>query len=239
MTEERRLELEVPLAASPDAVWDAISTVEGMTAWFAPIDPAPDENGVSADGLVTRWEPGHGYAVQAGASSYEYLIEATEDGSSVLLFAQTGFHSDDWQAEYEATARGWDFYFHTLEVYLSDFSGQPATYVVAEGPQWSNTPDAWDKLLEVLGASAEGDPVELDLYGLGPVVGEVDYLGPSHVGVRTDQALLRFHDRHLLGLSVALGHHYYQRARRARADGQEAGRLEDAWQSWLTELYLR
>ncbi|MDX6247861.1 MAG: hypothetical protein QOF10_1221 [Kribbellaceae bacterium] len=239
MSEERRIEVEVPLEATPEQVWDAITTVEGMTAWFAPMNPAPDENGISADGVVTRWEPGHGYAVQAGESSYEYLIEAVDGGSAVLRFAQTGFQSDDWEAEYEATARGWDFYFHTLEVYLSEFKGQPATYVVAEGPQWSNTAEAWAKLLEVLGASAVGDTVELDLYGVGPVTGEVDYLGPSQLGIRTDQALLRFHGRHLLGMSVALGHHYYQRGRRARpVSAEDARRLEDAWQSWLTEVFL-
>jgi hypothetical protein len=239
MSDERRLEIEVPLEATPDEVWDAITTVEGLTAWFAPMDPAPDENGISADGVVSRWEPGRGYAVQAGTSSYEYVIEAADDDSSVLYFSQTGFQSDDWEVEYEATVRGWDFYFQTLEVYLSDFKGQPATYVVAEGPQWSNTAEAWQKLQDALGISAVGDPVELDLYGDGPVVGEVDYLGPSHLGIRTDQALLRFHSRHLIGLSVALGHHYYQRARRAKPVGPEdAKRLEDAWQSWLTEVYL-
>ncbi|HEY0471438.1 MAG TPA: SRPBCC domain-containing protein [Kribbella sp.] len=239
MSEERRIELEVPLEATPDEVWDAISTVEGMTAWFAPMDPAPDENGVSADGIVTRWEPGRGYAVQAGASSYEYVIEAGEDDTSVLTFTQTGFQGDGWETEYEATARGWDFYFHTLEVYLSDFKGRPASYVVAEGPQWSNTAEAWSKLLDTLGVSAEGDPVELELYGLGRMTGEVDYLGPNHLGIRTDQALLRFHGRELLGLSVALGHHYYQQGRRSRPGGAEdAERLEDAWQSWLTEVYL-
>ena len=95
MSDERRYEIEVPLQATSDQVWDAISTPDGMTAWFAPMDPAPDENGISADGVVTRWEPGYGYAVQAGSSSYEYLIEAREGGSAVLRFTQTGFQGDD------------------------------------------------------------------------------------------------------------------------------------------------
>ncbi|TCM38963.1 SRPBCC domain-containing protein [Kribbella sp. VKM Ac-2568] len=230
MSDERRYEIEVPLEATPDQVWDAISTPEGMTAWFAPMDPAPDENGISADGVVTRWEPGHGYVVQAGSSSYEYLIEARDGGSAVLRFTQTGFQSDDWEAEYEATSRGWGLYFHTLAQYLSNFAGQPATYIVAEGPAWSNTQEAWQKLQRVVGTSIVRDKVQLEVYGLEPVVGLLDYFGPSHIGVRTDQALLRFHGRNLLGMSVALGHHYY--------GNQDAKRLEDAWQSWLTELYL-
>ena len=32
MSDERRYEIEVPLEATSDQVWDAISTPEGMTA---------------------------------------------------------------------------------------------------------------------------------------------------------------------------------------------------------------
>ncbi|WP_328321966.1 SRPBCC domain-containing protein [Kribbella sp. NBC_00382] len=230
MTEERRIEAEIPLDATPDEVWEAIATEAGLTAWFAPMDPAPDENGVSADGVVLRWEPGIGFAIQAETSAFEYLIEPQDDGSSILRFVQTGFLGDDWEAEYEATARGWDLYFHTLQLYVSGFHGAPATYVVAEGPAWSGTPEAWQKLRDAVGGEV-GTKVELDVYGLGIVVGEVDYDGPSHLGITTEYAMLRFHNRSLLGMPVALGHHYY-------GPGQDAKRLEDAWQSWLTEFYL-
>ncbi|WP_433021209.1 SRPBCC family protein [Kribbella sp. CA-294648] len=230
MTEERRIEVEVPLEASPEQVWDAIATEAGLTAWFAPMDPSPDENGLLADGELLRWEPGSGFAVRGEAGIFEYLIEPQDDGSTVLRFAQAGFTGDDWEAEYEATARGWDFYFHTLQLYMSGFDSQPATYVVAEGPAWSGTAEAWEKLREAIGG-AVGDKVELDVYGLGVILGEVDYDGPSHLGIQTENALLRFHDRSLLGMPVALGHHYY-------GPGHDAGRLEDAWQSWLTEFYL-
>lgn len=230
MTEERRIEAEIPLDATPEQVWDAIATEAGLTAWFAPMDPTPDENGQIADGEVLRWEPGRGFAVQTETAAFEYLIEAADGGSSVMRFVHTGFQGDDWEAEYEATARGWDLYFHTLQLYLSGYSGEPATYVVGEGPAWSGTAEAWQKLRDAIGGEV-GEKVEFDVYGLGVIVGEVDYHGPSHLGISTEDALLRFHDRSLLGLPVALGHHYY-------GAGQDAKRLEDAWQSWLTEFYL-
>ncbi|MEV8372561.1 SRPBCC domain-containing protein [Kribbella sp. NPDC056861] len=228
MTEERRIEAEIPLEASPEQVWEAISTEAGLTAWLFPMDPSPEAN---APGAVLRWEPGHGFAIQAETSAFEYLIEAQDDGSTVLRFVQSGFQSDDWEAEYEATARGWDLYFHTLQVYLTGFAGEPATYVVAEGPAWSGTPEAWEKFRAAVGG-AVGDKVELDVHGLGMVVGEVDYVGPSHLGITTENALLRFHDRSLIGMPVALGHHYY-------GPGQDAERLADIWQSWLAEFYLK
>jgi hypothetical protein len=222
MTDERRMEIEIPLEATPDEVWDAISTVEGLTAWFAPMDPR-------ADGEVTMWEPGRGLAVRAGAGSFEYLIEARDGGSAVLRFTQTGFTADDWEAEYEATQRGWGLYFHTLALYLSAFKGVPATYIVAEGPESANTAESWRWLMSTLGTSTVGDKVELRVPGLEPVVGVLDYYGPSHVGIQTDQALLRFHGRDLLGMSVALGHHYY--------GDHDAERLQNAWQSWITAVY--
>jgi hypothetical protein len=230
MTVERRIEVEVPLDATPDEAWEAIATEAGLTAWLFPMDPTPDASGQSPDGALLRWEPGHGFAVQAGPAAFEYLIEAQDDGSTVLRFVQSGFQGDDWEAEYEATARGWDLYFHTLQLYLTSFKATPATYVVAEGPAWSGTAEAWDKLRELIGG-AVGDKVELDVHGLGVITGEVDYAGPSHLGISTENALLRFHDRSLLGMPVALGHHYY-------GTGQDAKRLEDAWQSWLTEFFL-
>ena len=229
MTEERRIEIEIPLDATPEQVWDAIATESGLTAWFAPMDPSPDENGVSPEGPVTRWEPGRGLAVRAESGSFEYLIEARDGGSAVLRFTQTGFTGDDWEAEYEATARGWGLYFHTLALYLSAFAGKPAIYILAEGPESANTAESWRRLLSTVGTSTVGDKVELGVPGLEPVVGVLDYYGPSHVGIRTDEALLRFHGRDLLGMSVALGHHYY--------GDQDAERLRNAWQSWLTNLY--
>ncbi|QNE21818.1 SRPBCC domain-containing protein [Kribbella qitaiheensis] len=229
MTDEHKIEIEIPLDATPDEVWDAITTREGMTAWFFPMEVAPDENGVSPGGQMTNWEPGHGYTVVAGENTFEYLIEARDGGSAVLRFSQTGFTADDWEAEYEATARGWGLYFHTLALYLSAFKNEPATYVVAEGPESSKTAEAWQQLLSVLGASAVGDKVEITVPGLDPIIGEVDYLGPSHLGIHADRALLRFHDRSLLGIPVAIGHHYY--------GDQDADRLHKGWTSWLAAQY--
>ncbi|GAA1584762.1 SRPBCC domain-containing protein [Kribbella sancticallisti] len=229
MTEERRLELEIALDATPEQVWDAIATEAGMTAWFAPMDPTPDKNGRTADGRATRWEPGRGFKIEAGTGSYEYLIEARDGSSAVLRFTQTGFTADDWEAEYEATARGWGLYFHTLALYLSTFGGAPAIYIVAEGPESENTAESWRWLMSTIGTSTVGDKVELRVPGLEPVVGVLDYYGPSHVGVQTDDALLRFHGRDLLGMSVALGHHYY--------GDHDAERLQNAWQSWITDIY--
>jgi uncharacterized protein YndB with AHSA1/START domain len=228
MTDEHRIVIEIPLDATPDEVWEAISTRDGMTAWFAPMDVV-DENGASPDGELTRWEPGRGYTVVAGPNSFEYLIEARDGGSAVLRFSQTGFTGDDWEAEYEATARGWGLYFHTLALYLSAFKSEPATYIVAEGPESSSSAEAWQRLLSNLGASAVGDKVELTVPGLDPIVGVLDYLGPSHLGIQLDHALLRIHDRSLLGMPVAIGHHYY--------GDQDAKRLEDAWTSWLAEQF--
>ena len=240
MTEERRIELEIPLEASPDEVWDAITTRAGLTAWFAPMDVAPDEHGNSTDGIVTRWEPGKGYAVHTSpgedgsTTSYEYLIEARDGGTAVLRFTQTGFYGDDWESEYEATARGWGLYFHTLVQYLTFFPRRPAIYIEAAGPDASSTPEAWKQLRAALGLIdapvALGKEIRLEVPSLAPVVGVLDHNGPSHLGIRTDEALLRFHGRHLLGMSVALGHYYY-------GDHQNQAQLQEAWQSWLTTLY--
>jgi hypothetical protein len=219
VTEERRLEIEIALDATPEQVWEAIATGPGLAAWFAPMEVAPDEDGNSPAGKVTWWEPGKGFAI----GPFEYLIEARGGGSTVLRFSQTGFDGDDWENEYEATARGWDLYFHTLRSYLAHFRGRPTVYVEVEGP-----PASADAFRRLLGDDvAVGKEIHLDLPGVAPADGVVDYVGPMHLGIRTPDALLRFHGRPTLDMPVAVGHHYY-------GEDFDQAELERAWQSWLT-----
>jgi uncharacterized protein YndB with AHSA1/START domain len=234
MGREFELRKEVALEATPQRVWEAIATGPGLAAWFMPMEMDP------ASGMVTAWEPGKRLAVQTpqaedgSTQAFEYLIEAREGGTTVLRFVHSGLLGDDWGDEFESmTGEGWDMYLHTLAQYLKHFPGRPATYVEAEAPRSSADASAWPVLLGALGLSgsvAQGDHVQLAPTGLEPIDGIVDYVNPSFLGVRTSDALYRFHGRAAIGMSIAVGHHVYR-------DEIDAEHEAARWQAWLGGVF--
>jgi uncharacterized protein YndB with AHSA1/START domain len=234
MARELELRKEVALEATPEQVWEAIATGPGLAAWFMPMEFDPDS------AMVMAWEPGKRLAVQTpqaedgSTHAFEYLIEGREGGTAVLRFVHSGFLGDDWSSEYESmTSKGWDMYLHTLAQYLRYFPGRRATYIGAEGPPSSAQETGWPAVLRALGLTGSvqpGDRVRLTPDGPALIGGVVDYLTPNFLGVRTSDALYRFHGRVPLGMSVAVGHHLYT----DEVDGEEAAKK---WQSWLDGVF--
>jgi uncharacterized protein YndB with AHSA1/START domain len=231
----RRFELrkEVALEATPEQVWETIATGPGLAAWFLPMEVEPDGAGVVA------WDPPRRLAIRTpeaedgSTQAFEYVVEARDGGSTILRFVHSGVLGDDWGDEYEAlTSRGWDMYLHTLAQYLRHFPGRPATYVEADAPPASADPGAWARLAPALGldgGATVGDRVHLELDGLAPIEGAVDYVAPTFLGVRTPDALLRFHGRAAIGMPIAVSHHLYSRH-------VDRAAVEKAWRAWLTRL---
>ncbi|MEY2477263.1 MAG: hypothetical protein QOG87_2578 [Actinomycetota bacterium] len=223
---------EVELDATPEQVWEAISTAGGLAAWFMPMELDPDS------GMVVAWEPGRRLAIRTpegddgSAQAFEYLIEGRDQGSTVLRFVHSGFLGDDWGDEYEAmTGRGWDMYLFTLSQYLTHFAGRAATYVEAEGPPSSAKEGGWPRLAGALGDRVEvGAPVHVELPGVATIDGAVDYVTSNFIGLRTADALVRFHGRAPIGMVVAVSHHSY-------GDGVDVAATTRGWESWLEAAF--
>ncbi|MEU7815506.1 SRPBCC domain-containing protein [Pseudonocardia sp. NPDC049154] len=205
---------EVVLPASPEEVWRAIATPEGQAGWFMTSDPEEAGAEIEEDApnrLVQRF----------GTQAIEYLVEARDGSSTVLRFVHSGIAEDDWGDEFETmTGFGWDLYLFTLGEYLRHFPGRPAAYVEAEAP---NTPEAWKRILAALGDPAEGDIVEI----LG-ASGVVDKRTDHYLGIRTSDALIRFHERSLIGMPVAVGDHDY-------TPGLDVGARTAEWTRWFAD----
>ena len=60
-----RLEFTVEVPGTPEQVWDAIATADGISAWFLPTEIEEREGGAlhshgpreGSDGQVTGWDP--------------------------------------------------------------------------------------------------------------------------------------------------------------------------------------
>lgn len=235
MAEEFRIEKEIELAATPEQVWDAITTAAGNETWLwtMPGDLGPEVP------IVATWEqPEHlvvriPAAEDGSAQAFEYTIEG-RDGTTVLRFVHSGVLGDSWEGEApELAGLGWDMYLDTLAQYFLHFAGRSATYVCADAPKSSTSTGAWPALLGALGlngAPAVGDRLKLAPPGAGPVEGVVDYVRPTFLGLRTSDALYRFHGRMSIGLPIAVAAYVY-----GRPVDREA--LTQAWTAWLAGVF--
>jgi uncharacterized protein YndB with AHSA1/START domain len=246
MPREFELRKEITLEATPEQVWEAIATGQGIDAWFMGRNQVePREGGRTAmtigehteEGVVTAWEPPRRFAYRGESPdgsqwmAFEWLIEGRDDGTCMLRLVQSGVLGDDWDTEYDALSKGWDMYLHQLAQYLAHFRGRPATPVMAMRPGAAAEDHAWSRLWAGLGLDgppAEGDPVRLTADGLEPVAGVVDYVAPDAVGVRSGDGLYRF----IRGFdgTVAVGHHLFS----GDLDAKEA---EQAWLAWLGRVF--
>lgn len=238
MGREFDIRRDIDLPATPEQVWEAITTRRGMAGWFGDQEPIPP-------GLTPAvWDPPRRLRIElpaaadGSAQAFEYVIEGREGGRARLRFVHSGFLGQSWEGEFdfeELTGRGWDMYLHTLAEYLARFQDRAATYVTVDAPPASAEASAWPALLAALGLEAgvtAGEPVRVAVEGLPPIEGQADYVAPSFLGVRTEDALYRFHGRAALGMPIAVGHHLF-------AADVDAGREREAWRSWLARVFAR
>jgi uncharacterized protein YndB with AHSA1/START domain len=241
-THEFELTHDIDLPASPEQVWQAIATGPGIDSWFMgrnEVEPRTGGQtrmsmpGFDATATVTAYEPGRRFAYRSEAGedgtfmAFEYLIEGRDGGSTALRMVHSGLLGGNWEEEYDALKKGNPLYLRSLAEYLRHFPGRTAVPVAAFGPQQPDQDTVWAGVAQALGLSKdvqEGDPVRL-AFGGREITGVVDVaLEPSFLGVRTDDALLRFVGR---GGFILTGHHIF-----AEVDREEE---EAAWTAWLAE----
>lgn len=251
MPHEFEVQKELALDATPEQVWEAIATGPGVDSWFMGRNEIESRaggatrmtlGGQTEESTVTAWEPQKRLAYRTSEDengtfmAFEYLIEGREGGSTTLRLVHSGFLGDDWETEYEAMKVGWDMYLHTLAQYLTYFPGRTAKVVSAIRPQVADQDRVWAVLGSELalggGSISEGDEVRLEVEGLTPLVGVVDYVDlPTFLGVRTSEGLYRFiHSGPLRGDVLVMGHHIF-------SDDVEEEEAEQAWQSWVNRLF--
>jgi uncharacterized protein YndB with AHSA1/START domain len=243
MSREFEIRREVELPASPEDVWEAVSTAAGNAAWLFPVGDIERRLGATtADGsTVTACDPPRHFAVRTEGeggwfNAIEYEIEGREGGTTLLRYAHSGIFADDWDNQYDAANQHTDFYLHTLGQYLQHFNGRRATYVgdVPGGimaPAASAEADGFSRLRQALGlgdGAAAGDSVRLPAPG--DVDGVVDYASPNFVGIRTADALYRFFGRNAFGMPVGMVVHAF-------AENTDADTTKRAWQDWLDAVY--
>ncbi|WP_327104012.1 SRPBCC family protein [Nonomuraea glycinis] len=238
MGHEFELPQEALVEATPEEVWEAISTGPGIDSWFMGRNEVAGGVVSTAFGgmdlpasTVTTAEPPHRFAHTSGTAAdgrfvaYEFLIEGRDRASTTVRMVTSGFlPGDDWDTEFEAMAGGLAMFFATLVEYLGHFAGRTATPLTEFGPPITDWPRAWEILYAELGHPSAGDKVRFAPDGLAPVEGIVYHLGPQTLGVRSDDALYRFLQG--MGGTMIASHHLF-----GATENQSP-----AWHAWLHRL---
>ena len=144
---EHRMERRFEVAATPEQVWDAIATAEGLSAWMAPtrLDPriggelSIDLGGFVSTGVVTDYTPSsriayeepwpvaeHMPTAQHDLSAVtpiatEFLIESASGGSCVLRVVTSAYgNGADWENEFfTEMVEGWGEMLDKLVTHLA------------------------------------------------------------------------------------------------------------------------
>jgi uncharacterized protein YndB with AHSA1/START domain len=227
---------EMTVDATPEQVWDAIATGPGVDAWFmgrTEIEPGKSvrtefPGGFTMRSTVTDWDPPHRLAYRGDPGddgefhAFEFLVEGRAGSSTVVRVVHSGALAN-WDHEY-AMREGDAMYFRKLATYVSHFAGETAASVQVEHPIEGERDEVMARLRAQLGLAdgvAEGDRVRATPDGLEPLDGVVDYVTPFALGVRTDDAMVRF--LHAMGQLVVGEHRYHGGAPRD-------------WQGWLERV---
>lgn len=236
---------DIEVAATPEQAWQAISTGEGMDGWFMGRNEIePREGGKirtitpqwTDEATITTWDPPRRLAYRSDEAedgsfmSFDYRIEGGDKGNTSINWVHSGLlGGEDWEATYEAMSEGDTAYFHKLGQYLTYFFGRKATPVEAYGPEVHDRDQAMKIMRQGLGLAgpvAVDEKVRLTPEGMAPIDGVVEWVSPSFLGVRSDDALYRFIWAFTGPLMVA--HHIFK-----EIDEKEE---TEAWKAWLDGL---
>jgi uncharacterized protein YndB with AHSA1/START domain len=254
--EPRKIEVEIEVPGTPEQVWEAIATGEGIAAWFIPAEVEEREGGtLSLDmgagmepiGRVTAWDAPHRFAYEEeypmeGAEparlATEFLVEARSGGTCVVRLVTNLFGTgSDWDDQLEAMETGWADYFHILRSYLSDFPGQRCSTVFVTGNAAPPSDAVWADFTEALGfgSVAEGDRVAASAPAL---AGQVERVGGTWLVLRIDEPAAGMAMVGAYGWkeTVFTSVHLYLYGEVA-ADVTE--RESRAWEEWMAERFPR
>jgi uncharacterized protein YndB with AHSA1/START domain len=204
------MELTFELPGTPEQLWDAIATANGISAWFVPTDFESRLSGavafhmgdVVSRGTVTGWEPPHRLEYEepewAGLTGHdeaavtplvtEFVVEAKSGGTCMLRVVSSAFGvGAEWEQEFfDEMEKGWRPFFDNLRLYLVRFPGQRVTSLSVDAQLPASADAVWSTLRSSLGARAVGESV--DARGLDARVERLD-TDPSGVLLRLDDPL--------------------------------------------------
>lgn len=251
-----RMEFEVEVPGSPEQVWDAIATADGISSWFLRTELEEREGGaivtymgedMSSPGTVTGWDPprrlryeepdwaeltGHDPATTTPLVT-EFLVEASSGGTCVVRVVSSAFGSGaEWEREFfEMMEKSWRPFFDRLRFYLDHFPGQRASLLSVERMFETAADEAWPVMLRAL-----GNPETGQAFGFRDHEGTVEHMSEGMLLVRLTAPVPGFLSIAAYGLTdgrttVAVGGQLFSEDAASYVE-----REQQAWKDWVDSL---
>jgi uncharacterized protein YndB with AHSA1/START domain len=257
------MELTFELPGTPEQVWDAIATANGISSWMLPTDLDAREGGaicfhmgedVSSEGTVTGFDAPRRFAyvepdwaVLVGHDrdsvdplATEFLIEAQSGGTCVLRVVSSAFGTGaEWEAEFFGDMeKGWTPQFDNLRVYLSHFAGRRVVSMDVEARAPITADKLWPSMQAAIGAHRVGEVVQLR--GLHAVVERINASpGPNELLIRTTDPVEGY--LNFMAWNTGADTSSAMIAGRLFSDDASAyvERERDGWQQWLDAVVAK
>lgn len=246
-----RAVVEARVPATPEQVWRAVATGEGLEAWYVPAEVEPHVPGRhetrhgssgSSIGVVTVWDPPQRIAydeegwrgpdIPVPTWNTEIVIEPLDEGCLVRLSSGLLSGGEGWQDEVEQAFGGWMGALLNLRTYLTHYADQPASMMLLEEelPTSDEAPDVvGDSGLQgSLGEKVSSQPPTP------PVSGEVLHVTSDWVTVRTDSVpgVLELATTNRGGTTSLIVRWYLY----GQDSAAERERQQPLWQEWADAL---
>jgi uncharacterized protein YndB with AHSA1/START domain len=162
----RAVAREITIAASVDAVWQALTDAEELTRWFPPIarvEPGAGgrswrawQSGEEIEERIEQWEPGVHLRTVGVHGSWMGIVTdyylTSRSGETVLRVVSSGFGDDDtWDALADAFGGGWDFELRGLKHYLEHHRGRARVIALARSSRPASASESWERIVGIGG----------------------------------------------------------------------------------------
>lgn len=247
-----QLDLSVEVPGTPEQVWQAIATGEGIGSWFVPVEMEPRVGGKAVydfgtygkgEAKVVEYDQPNKIVLQ-GEGGFplrdEWTVEAASGDTCIVRLVSTGFENmPGWDGDYDGIGNGWRIFMNNMRLHLTYFPGQAARAIVATASGPGPNAAGWKKLNSALGVPedpAAGQRLTVEVAGLPAIVGTVDRV------VRGDKASVTtlvveepapgtvFFAVEGSGDQVACSVYLY-------LYGDKGALLKDGWTPWLVNLF--
>ena len=175
----RSIDIEKHVDASPEDVWTALTTSEGLKRWFpldARVEPGAEGSvwlswgpGCEGEAPVHIWdEPRRfGWTESYGEDDAGRPIRVAVDfhiegrgGSTVVRLVQSGLSaSAEWDDMYDALKDGWTYFMFNLAYHFEAHGGKDRRLVWRRHPTSLSRAEVWDRLTD---AGLVGESLSLD-----------------------------------------------------------------------------
>ena len=152
----RSLEFSIPLRASPEELWRALTDAGEITRWWAPqakVEPGQGGSiwaswgeGVEGTMPIEVWEPNRHLRLRWSSQVVDFWIES-KGARTVLRLVHSGFGAGaSFDDEYESTRGGWTTFLLMLEHALERHPGATAQNVTISRKTSLTAAEAWKRI---------------------------------------------------------------------------------------------